>query len=129
MSTNKSSGDKESGKSHGGKREGAGRPVTGKKFETRAISVIPADSAAWERMARLEGISLSQWIRERCGDVSGPGLCRMHERLMALVADRGGDPAEEFAEWRELAQAWLKSERGQVKEVKARLAGLAELER
>lgn len=127
MSTNKSSESKDSSKSaHGGPRKGAGRKP-GRSFVSRAIAVRPADLVAWSRMSEVEGISLSQWIRERCGDVSGLGLVRMHERLMALVADRGGDPGEEFAEWRQLAEGWLEAGRGQTKEVKARLAGLAEL--
>ena len=127
MSTNKSSGVEDSGKSHGGHRKGAGRKP-GRSFVTRAIAVKPDDVAKWTQMAKIEGVSLSQWIRERCGEVSGVGLIRAHERMVELVADRGGDdPTEEFAEWRELAVRWLATASGETREVRSRLAGLDEL--
>lgn len=50
---------------HGGKREGAGRPGRGASEIVR-LRVTPDERARWQAAAERAGVSLSEWIRERC---------------------------------------------------------------
>lgn len=50
---------------HGGRRPGAGRPGAGRS-ETIKLRVTPAERRAWEQQAERAGVTMSEWIRERC---------------------------------------------------------------
>ena len=109
------------------KKRGRGRPKTGVNFVRRQLAVIKDDHANWLAMSQLEGISLSQWVRERCRDVSGAGLIRMQDRLLDALDGSGESARPHFAEWEQLAKQWLGDVEGQVRDIKARLKGLSQL--
>lgn len=123
MSNEKSKTKKRVASGHGGPRPNSGRPK-GRTVQTFAIVARPEDHARWQECARAEGIALSKWIAERCGDVTGPSLSRMHERIVSLCEETGADVGEALAEWRLLAAAWLERSKGETKDVRDRLAGL-----
>lgn len=121
MSNEKTKSGRKKVNRHGGPRPNSGRPK-GRKVETFALVARPADHKRWRECAQAEGIPLSRWIAERCGDITAPGLSRMHERLVALAEERGEKLEVALHEWRLLAAAWLERSKAEAEDVRERLA-------